>query len=84
MILIRVDPLRERIEDLPLLVRYFMSNICKEYNIDCKEITEEAIARLSQLRWSGNIRELRNIVERLVIMVERKIEEEHVNLYCNL
>ncbi len=84
VIIIRVDPLRERIEDLPLLVQHFMEAICREYNIDCKEITAEALDRLSKLRWSGNIRELRNVVERLVIMVEKRIEVEHVSAYCTL
>ncbi|MFR9651230.1 MAG: sigma-54 dependent transcriptional regulator [Rikenellaceae bacterium] len=82
VIIIHVDPLRDRIEDLPLLVRHFMESICHEYNIDCKEITEEALHKLSKLRWSGNIRELRNVIERLVIMVDKRIEAEHINTYC--
>lgn len=82
VIIIHVDPLRDRIEDLPLLVHHFLEHICEEYNIDCKEITEAALKKLSELRWSGNIRELRNVVERLVIMVERRIEEEDIKRYC--
>jgi DNA-binding NtrC family response regulator len=63
-----VPPLRERREDIPILVRAFAEDICVRNGMGKKTFTEEAIARLRSMDWGGNVRELRNIVERLVIM----------------
>jgi len=63
-----VPPLRERLDDIPLLVRYYVDSFCREYNIRPKRIAQPALETLQRYRWKGNIRELRNTVERLIIM----------------
>ena len=63
-----VPLLRERREDVPLLVRHFMRQLCAEHGRRPREVSDEAIAALARLPWPGNVRELRNIIERLVIM----------------
>ena len=65
---IYVPPLRERPEDIPLLVRHFMDYFSRENNVRPKRITPAALDALQRYRWKGNIRELRNTVERLIIM----------------
>src|SRR5437773_7934809 len=65
---IQVPPLRERPEDIPLLVRHFMEHFTRENNLRPKRITQAALDALGRYRWKGNIRELRNTVERLIIM----------------
>jgi two-component system nitrogen regulation response regulator NtrX len=65
---IHVPPLRERQDDIPLLVRHFMDVFSRENNIRPKRITQSALDTLQRYRWKGNIRELRNTVERLLIM----------------
>ncbi len=82
VILIKVPPLRERKGDVAILVNYFLESICKEYNIPTKAIDKEAIAILSERRWSGNIRELRNVVERLVVLADKSITAEDIERYC--
>ncbi len=68
VIVIRVTALRDRIDDIPILVDHFLRCICDEYGVELKSITPEAIKILQKMRWSGNIRELRNVVERLIIL----------------
>ena len=82
VILIKVPPLRERKGDVAILINYFLESICKEYNIPTKEIEAEAIALLSEKRWSGNIRELRNVVERLIVLSEATITKGDIERYC--
>ena len=82
VILVKVPPLRERKGDVPILVEHFLRSICKEYGIATKTIEAEALAKLSQRRWSGNIRELRNVVERLVVLGSKSITSEDVEEYC--
>jgi two-component system nitrogen regulation response regulator NtrX len=65
---VRVPPLRERRDDIPLLARAFAADICARNGMATKQFSEEALRRLQALEWRGNVRELRNIVERLVIM----------------
>src|SRR5207253_4863978 len=65
---IHVPPLRERTEDIPLLVRHYIDYFSRENNVRPKRITPAAIDALQRSRWKGNIRELRNTVERLIIM----------------
>jgi two-component system nitrogen regulation response regulator NtrX len=65
---IQVPPLRERTEDIPTLVRHFLDLLARENNVRPKRITEAALTGLQRHRWRGNIRELRNTIERLVIM----------------
>jgi len=78
VILVRVPTLNERLEDLPLLAEHFINQICAEYGMPVKEITEEAIAELQKINWTGNIREFRNVVERLIILCDTTITDEHV------
>ncbi|ULQ53877.1 sigma-54-dependent transcriptional regulator [Flavihumibacter fluvii] len=78
VILIHVPSLNDRREDIPLLVDKFLENICAEYGIAKKEIDKEALESLKQYNWTGNIRELRNVVERLVILSGKTITREDV------
>ena len=82
VIVIDVPPLRERRGDIALLVHYFLEIICAESGIALKTIDDEAIAMLSARPWSGNIRQLRNFVERLIILGGEHITAEDVRLYC--
>ena len=81
VILIHVPSLNERRDDIPLLVDQFLTDICSEYGTAKKEIDEDAIQLLQQYNWTGNIRELRNVVERLVILSGKKITMEDVKNY---
>jgi two-component system, NtrC family, nitrogen regulation response regulator NtrX len=81
VIVIHVPPLKDRIEDIPLLVNRFLDDIASEYSSAKKRITESALHQLQQYEWTGNIRELRNVVERLVIMSEGDITENDVRKY---
>lgn len=78
VILIHVPSLNQRKEDIPELVALFLSQICSEYGIATKQITDEALQLLQQHYWTGNVRELRNIVERLVILSGKNILEPDV------
>ncbi len=71
MILIKVPALRDRITDTPLLVDKFLDDIAGEYGSKKKEIDEDALKLLQKHKWTGNIRELRNVVVRLIIMSGR-------------
>lgn len=81
VILIHVPPLKERIEDIPLLVDKFLQDIAADYHAPAKKITPEAVDVLKTLEWTGNIRELRNVVERLVIMSDTEISASDVKRY---
>lgn len=78
VILIHVPSLNDRLEDIPLLAERFVKEICEDSNIPKKVITPNAIKELQNIRWSGNIRELRNVIERLIILSGTKIQEEDV------
>jgi transcriptional regulator with GAF, ATPase, and Fis domain len=84
VILIYVPPLKERKDDIPLLVNRFLEDIAAEYGTAKKPISDEAIVHLQKNEWSGNIRELRNVVERLVIMSDDEISEEDVKKYTDI
>ena len=79
---IHVPSLNERIEDIPLLVEYFTGMICAEQGIAVKSFEPTAIKALQQKEWTGNIRQLRNVVERLIILAGPKITKEDVDLYA--
>ena len=81
MIIIEVPSLKDRPEDIPELVKYFLETICTDMGIARKEITPEGLERLKSYEWSGNIRELRNVVERLIILGSPVITEDEINLY---
>lgn len=78
VILIHVPTLNERADDIPLLAEKFVKEICEDSGLPKKTITPKALQALQQIKWTGNIRELHNIMERLVILSENKITEEEV------
>ncbi|HPV88442.1 MAG TPA: sigma-54-dependent Fis family transcriptional regulator, partial [Bacteroidales bacterium] len=82
VIVIHVPTLAERKEDIPLLTSYFLEQICSEYGMALRTITPEAIAELEKLNWTGNVRELRNVIERLVILSSGSIGVEDVKSYA--
>lgn len=82
VILIHVPSLNERGDDIPLLAERFVREICEDNGIPKKVITPKAMAELQNIRFTGNIRELRNVVERLVILSNQKITEEDVIAYA--
>ncbi|MBV8253212.1 MAG: sigma-54-dependent Fis family transcriptional regulator [Chitinophaga sp.] len=79
VILIHVPSLNDRRDDVPLLVDNFLDAVCNEYGISRKQIDKDAMKALQQHNWSGNIRELRNVVERLVILSGKTITAEDVD-----
>jgi two-component system nitrogen regulation response regulator NtrX len=81
VILIHVPSLDQRKEDIPILANYFIEQLCGEYGQQLKEITPEAIEMLSQRTWSGNIREFRNVIERLIILGGKTITEEDITSF---
>jgi len=83
VILIHVPALNERSEDIPLLADHFNTLICGEYGMGKKKITADAIAELQKIRWTGNIREFRNVLERLIILCQDEITGKDVVLYAH-
>ncbi len=81
VILIHVPSLNERKDDIPLLVERFLEDICGDYGIAKKMISDEAVKQLQGYNWTGNVRELRNVVERLVILSGKSITREDVTTY---
>jgi two-component system, NtrC family, nitrogen regulation response regulator NtrX len=81
VILIHVPSLNERKEDIPLLVNHFLDDICTDYGMPRKMISDDAMKQLQDYDWTGNIRELRNVVERLVILSNKSITREDVKMY---
>ena len=79
---IAVPALNDRLEDIPLLVDHFAEQICGEQGIAKKIFDDEAIKALQSKNWTGNIRQLRNVVERLIILAGAKITKEDVDLYA--
>lgn len=78
VIIVHVPSLNERIADIPLLVNRFLDDIARDYGQPVKEIDKDAIELLQKYRWSGNIRELHNVVERLIILSGKRITVEDV------
>ncbi|MBU3745387.1 MAG: sigma-54-dependent Fis family transcriptional regulator, partial [Sediminibacterium sp.] len=78
VIVIEVPRLNERANDIPLLVNYFLQEIAADYRQPVKKIDAAAMAALQEHRWTGNIRELRNVVERLVILSGNTITREDI------
>jgi DNA-binding NtrC family response regulator len=83
VILIHVPSLNERRDDIPVLAEHFLTMVCAEHGVARKSFTDDALLALQQTDWSGNIRELRNIVERLVILCGEKITGSDVKLFAN-
>ncbi|MBN1599501.1 MAG: sigma-54-dependent Fis family transcriptional regulator [Bacteroidales bacterium] len=82
VILIRVPSLNERIEDIPMLAEHFNEMICSEYGQPKKTITKDAIEELQKIQWTGNIREFRNVLERLIILCDKEITGKDVSAYA--
>ena len=83
VILIHVPALNERRSDIPLLVNHFLKLVCQDHGIAQKTIDIAAVQSLQALNWTGNIRELRNIIERLVILSDQCITANDVQRYAN-
>ena len=81
VIIIHVPSLNERKDDIPLLVDTFLADVCADYGIAKKAIDKDAIEALKQHNWTGNIRELRNVVERLIILSGKSITKADVETY---
>ena len=81
VIIIKVPSLHERLDDIPLLANHFNNRICSEYGIQVKKIQPSALKELQKLPWTGNIRELRNVMERLVILSDDEITKDHVKVF---
>lgn len=82
VIVIHVPPLRERKGDVELLVDHFIDDICKSRGRDTISVDPQAMAELSSMPWTGNIRQLRNVVERLTILCNDRITADDVRAYC--
>jgi len=82
VILIQVPTLNERTEDIPLLANHFSEQICNEHGIAVKKVTPDAIEELQKINWTGNIREFRNVLERLIILCNIEITAEDVKLFA--
>jgi DNA-binding NtrC family response regulator len=83
VILINVPPLQDRKSDIPIIAQKFCQEICEEYGMPEKKITNDAMNTLISLPWTGNIRELRNMIERLIILSEKSITQKDVIAYAN-
>ncbi|MBN1108691.1 MAG: sigma-54-dependent Fis family transcriptional regulator [Bacteroidales bacterium] len=81
VILIHVPTLNERTEDIPLLAEHFITMICREYGMSRMAITKDAIKELQKIEWTGNIREFRNVLERLIILCRDEITAADVLAY---
>ena len=80
---IHVPSLNERKEDVELLSNYFIDKICEEQSMKPKKLTKDAIKELQNIDWTGNIRELRNMIERLLILCDKEITGADVKLFAN-
>ena len=83
VILIKVPLLNERRQDIPLLIQHFSKKIYEEQGAVCKEFSKNAISMLQKYDWTGNIRELRNVIERLIILGGEQVSENDVKLFAS-
>lgn len=79
---IHVPDLNDRPEDIPILAQHFLKEILEEQNLPPRKFTDEALEELKKIRWNGNVRELRNVVERLVILCDKVITDEDVRTFA--
>ncbi|MDA9563220.1 sigma-54 dependent transcriptional regulator [Flavobacteriales bacterium] len=82
VILIHVPSLNDRREDIPLLANHFIEVVCNDHGVATKSFAKGAVEALENLDWTGNIREFRNVIERLVILCSAEITKADVELYC--
>ncbi len=83
VILIQVPSLNERASDIPVLAHHFLNAICTEQGISPKKLNDDALKALQSINWTGNIRELRNVIERLIILCANEITGDDVLRYAN-
>ncbi len=83
VIVMEVPPLRERKEDIPLLVQHFIRELVQEQGRASLNITDGALHRMAEYPWSGNVRELHNVVERLLILCDQEITEKDIENYVH-
>ncbi|MBX2845836.1 MAG: sigma-54 dependent transcriptional regulator [Saprospiraceae bacterium] len=83
VMVMHLPSLNDRSDDIPLLVDHFVTSICEEYGKPEPKITKTAYDALKNINWTGNIRELRNVVERLIILCPEKIDKKDVEQYSN-
>jgi transcriptional regulator with GAF, ATPase, and Fis domain len=83
VILINVPPLNDRRDDIPLLINFFANKIASEQGTGVKSFSNKAIKKLQEYDWTGNIRELRNVVERLIILGGNEVSEGDVQLFAS-
>ena len=83
VILIQVPALNDRRDDIPLLINFFSKKISEEQGVALKTFSNKAIKKLQEYDWTGNIRELRNVVERLIILGEKEVSESDVKLFAS-
>ncbi|MDD3811140.1 MAG: sigma-54 dependent transcriptional regulator [Bacteroidales bacterium] len=81
VIIIQVPTLNERPEDIPLLAKFFIEQVCGEMGVAGKQINDEALTELQKIQWTGNIREFRNVIERLIILGGPVITAQDVKAY---
>ncbi len=82
VIIINVPSLVERKEDIPILIEYFVNLISKEQGIEKKKFSEKALDKLNKYPWTGNIRELRNVIERLMILGDNPVSEDNITQFA--
>ncbi|HOO82985.1 MAG TPA: sigma-54 dependent transcriptional regulator [Prolixibacteraceae bacterium] len=82
VIVIKVPSLNERLDDIPILGKFFIDQICNEYGIPPKELSDGAITELKKINWTGNIREFRNVIERLIILCGNVINANDVTIFA--
>lgn len=82
VILIKVPSLNERSSDIPLLAKYFIEDICQSQGKPLMTFTKEALTELQKIKWTGNVRELRNVVERLAILCDKTITDKDVKMFA--
>jgi len=75
---IQIPSLNERKEDIPLLAEHFVSDICNDHGMPVKTISKKALNELQKINWTGNIREFRNVIERLIILCQDEITDKDV------
>ena len=83
VIMIKVPSLVKRLDDIPILTQYFIESICKEQGLEKKEFSKEALSKLEKYPWTGNVRELRNVVERLMILGENPITVKNIEQFAS-
>jgi two-component system nitrogen regulation response regulator NtrX len=83
VILIHVPSLNERKDDIPILSDYFLDIICEDHGMARKEFSADGMKAMQEVDWTGNIRELRNVIERLVILCDKEISAKDVTMYAN-